>query len=112
MLAKGIMTTDVVTVAPDTPVAEIATTFLDRRISAVPVSTDGKSVVGIASEGDLMRRPEADTDQRTGSWWLTIFSDASELASEFKKSYGQTAADVMTKGPIAVSEDTPVSEIA
>lgn len=112
MFAKDIMTTDVVTVAPNAPVAEIAATFLDRGISAVPVSSDGKSVVGIVSEGDLMRRPEADTDKRTGSWWLTLFSDAPELAGEFKKSHGQTAADVMTKNPIVVSEETPVAQIA
>lgn len=112
MLAKDIMTTEVVTVAPDTPVAEIAATFLERRISAVPVSDDGTSVIGIVSEGDLMRRPEADTDKRPGSWWLAIFRDASELASAFKKSHGQTAADVMTKNPIVISEEMPVAEIA
>lgn len=112
MLAKDIMTTDVITVAPDTPVAEIASTFLDRHISAVPVSSDGKSIVGIVSEGDLMRRPEAETDRRTRSWWLTAFTDASELAGEFKKSHGQTAADVMTKNPIVVDVETPVAEIA
>lgn len=112
MLAKDIMTNDVVTVTPDAPVAEIAATFLNRGISAVPVSSDGKTVIGIVSEGDLMRRPEADTDKRPGSWWLKIFRDAPEIASEFKKSHGQTAADVMTKSPIAVSEDVPVAEIA
>ncbi len=112
MLAKDIMTTEVVTVAPGTPVAEIAATFLDRRISAAPVSPDGKSVLGIVSEGDLMRRPEADTDQRNASWWLTIFRDGPELASEFKKSHGQTAADVMTKGAVTVDENTPVAEVA
>jgi len=112
MLAKDIMTVDVVTVTPETPVSEIAATFLDRRISAVPVSRDGKSVIGIVSEGDLMRRPEADTDQRNPSWWLTVFSDASKLASEFKKTHGQTAADVMTKNAIVIDEQMPVAEIA
>ena len=112
MLAKDIMTVDVVTVAPDTPVSEVAATFLDRRISAVPVSSDGKSVIGIVSEGDLMRRPEADTDQRNPSWWLTVLSDGSELASDFKKTHGQTAADVMTKNAIVIDEQMPVAEIA
>tara|TARA_R110002110_G_scaffold86249_2_gene225105 strand:- start:1475 stop:2176 length:702 start_codon:yes stop_codon:yes gene_type:complete len=112
MLAKNIMTKDVVTVTPDTSVTEIAATFLERGISAVPVLDDATSIIGIVSEGDLMRRPEADTDKRTGSWWLTIFSDASELASEFRKSHGQTAADVMTKSPIVIPDDMPVAEIA
>jgi len=58
MKAKDVMTTDVVTVGPETPVAEIAQRLIDRRISAVPVvDADGRPL-GIVSEGDLMRRPE------------------------------------------------------
>lgn len=112
MRAKDIMTPDVITVAPDMPVAEIAATLLRNHISAVPVSGDGKTVIGIVSEGDLMRRPESETVRPTRSWWLTLFSDAPVLASEYKKSHGQTAADVMTKAPVVVDEGRPVAEIA
>jgi CBS domain-containing protein len=40
MKARAIMTTDVVTVKPDTHVREIAKILLKRRISAVPVVDD------------------------------------------------------------------------
>ena len=46
-----------VTVAPDTPVAELARMMVEKRISAVTVM-DGEAIVGIVTEGDLLRRAE------------------------------------------------------
>ena len=53
MKAKDIMTIPVFTVAPDTPVLDIAGLLFERQISAVPVVEDGR-VVGLVSEGDLL----------------------------------------------------------
>jgi len=49
------MTTQVVTVLPDTNVREIARMLLINRISAVPVVDMDGRVLGMLSEGDLMR---------------------------------------------------------
>jgi CBS domain-containing protein len=56
MLAKDVMTTEVVTASPDTSVSEIAQLLLKHCISAVPIIDEKNGVVGIVSEGDLMRR--------------------------------------------------------
>lgn len=112
MLADEIMTADVVTVSADTAVSEIAALLLERRISAVPVVDAEGRVIGIVSEGDLMRRPESDTESRTGSWWLNLFADSETLAGEYTKSHGLLASDVMTRDVVTVSTDTPVAEIA
>ena len=112
MLAKDVMTTEVVTVSPDTSVSEIAQLLLKHCISAVPVVDDKNGVIGIVSEGDLMRRPESDTDLRARSWWLMMMTDAQRLAGEYNKTHGQRASDVMTKNVTVVDEDTPVTEIA
>ncbi|MDA0652910.1 MAG: CBS domain-containing protein [Proteobacteria bacterium] len=112
MLAKDVMTTEVVTVSPDTPVSEIAQLLLSHCISAVPVIGEKGNVAGIVSEGDLMRRPESDTDLRARSWWLMMMTDAQRLAGEYNKTHGQRASDVMTKNVVVVDEDTPVTEIA
>jgi len=45
----------VVTVTPGTSVAEVAHVLSMRRIGAVIVSPDGKRVVGIVSERDIVR---------------------------------------------------------
>ncbi len=112
MLAKDIMTTEVVTVSPESSVSEIAQLLLKYNISAVPVIDEKGGVAGIVSEGDLMRRPESDTEKRPRSWWLGFMAGRHELAQEFTKSHGQHASDVMTKNVTVVNEDTPVGEIA
>jgi CBS domain-containing protein len=111
MKARDIMTTNVVSVRPDTPVRELATQLLERRISAVPVVDSDGRVVGIVSEGDLMRRQETGTE-RQSSWWLRLFGYSDELAQEYLKSHGRTAADVMTRHVLSVTEDAEVAHIA
>ncbi|BBI49202.1 hypothetical protein HORIV_16230 [Vreelandella olivaria] len=56
MQAIDIMTPKVVSVGPDTEVRDIAQLLLKHRISAVPVVDKDRQLVGIVSEGDLMRR--------------------------------------------------------
>ena len=54
MNAGDIMTSNVVTVRPDTSVSRLAHLLLENRISAVPVVDDQDCLVGIVSEGDLL----------------------------------------------------------
>jgi CBS domain-containing protein len=49
-----IMTREVVTVAPDLPVREVARLLLEHRIGGIPV-VDGDRVVGMITESDLFR---------------------------------------------------------
>ena len=111
MQASDIMTAKVVTVSPDTDVEVIARLLLERRISAVPVVDANDHILGIVSEGDLMRRPETETE-RHRSWWLRLMADKAERAEEYVKSHGRRADQVMTRGVVTVTEDRKVGEIA
>lgn len=64
MQAIDIMTPNVVSVGPDTEVRDIAQLLLKHRISAVPVVDEDRQLVGIVSEGDLMRRIKDEGDHR------------------------------------------------
>jgi CBS domain-containing protein len=110
MQAKDVMTMNVVSVSEDTPVHEIIRMLLKYRISAVPVIDSVRKVVGIVSEGDLLRPEGTSGGWRKGSWWLEAFFAGEALSDE--KAYGRTAGAVMTRDVIAVSEDTPLNEIA
>lgn len=112
MRAKDIMTTRVVTVGPDEPVAGIARKLTDHHISAVPVVGEDGALLGIVSEGDLLRRPELGTEKPSGSWWLNLWRDPSDLADDFTKAHGRTARDVMTAPAVSVGPEAPLSEIA
>lgn len=111
MLAKDLMTTGVISVLQDTPVAEIARTLLDYRISAVPVLDAAGRMVGIVSEGDLVRRAEAGEEQG-GSWWLSNFPDSEERAARFAKTHGLLAKDVMTTSVITADENDAIGDLA
>lgn len=112
MKAKDIMSTRVVSVDSETPVAAIAELLIKFHISAVPVIDDDNKVVGIVSEGDLMRREELGTDTRHHSWWLGLLVERTDLAQEFVKSHGTKAGDVMSRDIITVDEEATIEEIA
>jgi CBS domain-containing protein len=111
MLAREAMTPDPVAVPAALPIEEVARILLDKRISAVPVVDADNRVIGIVSEGDLMRRRETGTERRY-SWWLELVTDPQAMARDFVKSTGHTAADVMTREVVTVGEDTPLDAIA
>jgi len=66
MRAMDVMTTEVVTVDPETSVQAFAALLSERGISGVPVVDSANRVVGVVSEGDLLHRVETGTEQRTG----------------------------------------------
>jgi CBS domain-containing protein len=111
LTAADIMTTTVITVAPDTPVREIAKLLYARRISGVPVVDAKGALVGIVSEGDLMKHVAAIGEQRR-SWWLTLFADEGAMARDYVKTHARLARDVMTSDVISVKPTDSVAEIA
>jgi CBS domain-containing protein len=66
MRASDVMTSDVVTVGPETSVGEVARLLVEHRISAVPVVDATGRLVGIVSEGDLIGRVETPAGRRAG----------------------------------------------
>ncbi len=102
MLAKDIMTTDVVTITPEASVEEIAKLLLARGISGVPVVDAEGALVGLVSEGDLIRR-EGDAEHHR-SWWLNLFAGPEEQARDYIKVHGRRAEEVMTREVVTVGE--------
>jgi CBS domain-containing protein len=111
MNAGDVMTRDVLTVTPETPVQEVANLLLSRAISGAPVVESDGTVVGVVSEGDLLRRAEIGTEKRRSSW-LQFFTGTASLAGEYVRSHGRVARDVMTQTVVTVQPDTSVAEIA
>jgi CBS domain-containing protein len=111
MNASDIMVSKVITVGPDTNVRDVARILLDNRISAVPVVSDDGKLVGIISEGDLMRRTEAGTE-RHRAWWLAMLSSNEGLAAEFVRAHARRVADLMTQKVITANPETSVGDIA
>ncbi|WP_439549704.1 CBS domain-containing protein [Falsiroseomonas sp.] len=109
--ARDLMTADVVTVPPSTPVIAIARLLADRGISAVPVVDAEGRVAGIVTEADLIRRLAGEDDKPVG-WLAAMFANPARDAERYARTHGVTAADVMTEGAVSVDPDTLASVIA
>jgi CBS domain-containing protein len=111
MEASDIMVAKVVTIGPNASVRDVANLLLNEHISAVPVVSEDGNLLGIVSEGDLMRRAEVGME-RHRSWWLKMLSSDEALAAEFVKANAHKAADVMTRDVITANPETQVCDIA
>lgn len=111
MQARDVMVRDVVTATPDTSIAELVETLLAKHISAVPVVDGDGKLVGIVSEGDLIRRAETGTERRR-SRWLTLLMPGQTLAAEYTKSHARRVGDVMTPRVVTAAPDTSLRDVA
>lgn len=82
MVARDIMTKEVITVKPGAPVKDLAKLLHKHKISGAPVVDTKGRIVGIVSEADILAKR------------------------------GREVKTIMSKTVISVSEETPVEEIA
>lgn len=113
-LVEQLMTTHPVTVAPETPVQDIARLLITRRINGVPVVDGAGHLLGIVTEGDLIHRAaDEHYEPRESIWkenfWKSAFRRHDPSAD---KAQGRTAAEVMTCHVITVTPTTDVAVVA
>ncbi|OFW52362.1 MAG: hypothetical protein A2163_09250 [Actinobacteria bacterium RBG_13_35_12] len=114
LLAKNIMVKKVITINRNASVGKLSELLLKNKISGVPVVDDNGKMVGIATEGDLIVK---DADLHFPRYFKLLDSIIYlESLNKFKRNLtkylGTKVEDVMTSKVWAVSEDTPVSEVA
>jgi CBS domain-containing protein len=111
MIAADLMTKNVVTVLPETTLADAARIMLARRVSGLPVLNEAGHLVGVVTEGDLLRRAELGTEGEQPSW-LKTFLVPSRLAEDYVRTHGRHVSEVMTEKPIFIAPDTSLAEVA
>jgi CBS domain-containing protein len=111
MKAADVMVRDVVTVHPETDVADAVKLLVARDISALPVVDQGDNLVGIISEADLLHRAELGTEKHR-SWIIESLTAASTLAEEFAKAHGRKVGEIMTTGVVTATEEDSLGDIA
>ena len=65
MRAADVMTPEPVSIAPDASINDAIQLMLERRFSGLPVIDASGSIVGIVTEGDLLRRIETGTQRNS-----------------------------------------------
>jgi CBS domain-containing membrane protein len=107
--AAEIMTADVVTVKPDTPVAEVAEAMGKQGVSGVPVVDAGQKVVGVISEKDFLTRMGVKDAKNFMSLVAGCLKTRGCVALPIKVAL---ARDLMSAPAVTVTPDTPVRDIA
>ena len=105
MKAMDVMSRHVLTLSLGNSVAHAAQIMLDNAVSGLPVMDNEGALVGIVTEGDLVRRMELGH---------TAPSDVlkPEASDDFVKSNSWRVEDVMTTPVVTIAEETTVEEIA
>lgn len=107
MRVAELMTTDVVTVAPETPLRDAAALLATKRISGLPVIDDAGRVVGVLSEADiLVKAGGATRGHRLLGWLLESDVDLED------KIAAKTVGDAMSAPVLTIESDRRVHEAA
>ncbi|MCS6931610.1 MAG: CBS domain-containing protein [Acetobacteraceae bacterium] len=109
--ARDLMTPDVLSVPPETPILALAHLMAERHVSAVPVLSKEGQLLGLVSEADLIRRL-ADEEEKAPSWFAGLFADPVAQAERYARTHGVKAADVMTTEIVSVAPEDSAAKIA
>lgn len=114
LVAREIMTTQIITVTPQTPVRELAQILAANNIGGAPVVDEGGKLLGVVTESDLIDQTKkvhiptvvAILDS------LIFLERPDKMEKDIRKIAGTVVGDIYTPNPLTVGEETPLDEIA
>jgi CBS domain-containing protein len=112
--AKDIMTTEVITISPETEIAKAAKLLLANRINGVPVLNDAGELIGILCQSDIIIQQK---NIPIPSLFTLLdgfipLTSSKKLDREVEKIAAAKAADAMTPDPVSITPDTGIENIA
>jgi CBS domain-containing protein len=110
MIVADVMTRNCITIAPDATVEEAVDLMLSRQISGLFVVDKTGELVGVVTEGDLLRRDELGT-QRNRPWWLRLLASPARQAADFTRANGRFVRDVMTEDVLSIKLDAQLEDV-
>ena len=112
--AASLMTQKLYTIGPDETVADAARMLASNDISAVPVCDRTGTLVGLISEGDLLK-PFAESHELRRAWWLSLLAEGNDLApvfTDYVRRDRRLVRDLMTSPVITAVESTTAPELS
>lgn len=110
MKALDVMQRDPITARVDTAIDDAVRLMVTNRISGLPVIDAAGAVVGVVSEGDLLRRTELGTEATAPAWigWLT---GQGRTAREYVRAHARKVGEIMTVPAVTVTPQTELTEV-
>lgn len=110
MKAQDIMSRRVITVRRDSDLQQAIAIMLEHGISGMPVTNENGALVGMLTEGDLLRRSELGTERRRPRW-LEFLIGPGKLAAEYTHAHGRSVADAMSESLHYATPDMPLQQV-
>ncbi len=111
LVARDVMTSDVVTLTPSQPLRDAARVLLDRGVSGAPVVDSEGRLVGILSERDLIDGEKRRTHLPHVSLFGVFILSEETLRRAFSDGGFIEVREIMTPKPIYVDPETRLTEI-
>lgn len=109
MLARDIMTREIRTIHSTNSIRTAIELMVNHDISGLPVVDEDDAVIGIITEGDLLRRVEFGA--ATGRKHISDDGDLIDLDA-YIKGHSWRVGDLMTADVVTVTGDTPIGTVA
>jgi CBS domain-containing protein len=112
--AGDIMTTDVITVTPETEIVQAARLLLENRINGLPVVDGQERLVGIVCQSDLIvqqKRVRVPSLFTLLDGYITL-SSARHFEREVEKIAASRVKQAMTPDPAHITPETAIEEVA
>ena len=109
MRVRDVMTYGAIGVPETAALAEAIEMMLRARVSALFVFDAGRALIGVLSEGDLLRRAELGAEKKRPRW-LEFLLSGGKLAESYAHSHGRKVGEIMTAKVITIVEDAELSE--
>lgn len=113
VLAKDIMTREVICAKPNDDIESVAKQMVDNKISGIPVVDEEHHVLGIVTESDLMIKAK----ELRIPFYVTLFDsiifleNPLKFSEQLRKYTAVKVKDIMTKKVVTVNEDCELSEV-
>ncbi|HEX3349083.1 MAG TPA: CBS domain-containing protein [Acetobacteraceae bacterium] len=110
MRAADVMTKTVTTIRSDATLGEAIAAMVGGHVSGLPVTDPNGKIVGVVTEGDLLRRAETDTAPHRPAW-IEFLRGPNKTARDYVLTHSRRVDDLMTPNVISVDEDTDLGGI-
>lgn len=114
IVAREMMSQEVITVSLETTVEELAKLLYQHNIGGVPVVDGTGELLGVVTESDLIDQSKKIHIPTMVSFLDSVIflESARNLEKELKKMTGATVADIYSASPQSIGEETTLEEIA
>jgi CBS-domain-containing membrane protein len=112
--AKDIMTREVISVSPDTEIANAAKILLEKRINGLPVIDSSGRLVGILCQSDLVAQQKMIPIPSVFTLLESFIplTSIKRIDKEVEKIAALTVKQAMTPKPVTVGPETDIEDVA